>query len=402
MVYLAAVWKVFGYSIIATRVAMLLVAAAGLVAVLQLSLRLGSRWAVVFLLACPLFFTQSMMALLDMPAMGLTALSLLLFLNGRYRDSALACVVLVLVKETGIAVPAAFGLWLLVERDKRALWFLAPLAGLSLWLWYLASVTGDWLGSSWFSSYNLTYPFHPFRFGVALVRRFYFLAIADFHWVGTLAILAAHRLFANRDWKIVSVVAVLHMLEVSLLGGAQLERYLLPILPLFYVAAAVAFRSKLGPVVMAGGLLTGWFINPLYPFPYENNLAMTTFVELHQKAAALVEEKYPEDKVVTAWPLSGALSRHEYGYVARDMKVHQLYDFKRGSLEPLQDVKVLILYSQEWGRVPFVESWWRKYFGYEDPMTSAECQKRFGLTPVDRWESRGQWVEVLARAEADK
>ncbi len=403
-------WKVFGYSIAATRLAMLTAAAAGLLAVFNLAIRLSrgapgapAFSAIFFLIASPLFFTQSMMAQLDMPAMGLSALSLLLFLNGRYRAAAFACTALVLTKETGIVIPAVFGLWLLREKDKRAVWFLAPLAVLTLWLWYVASATGVLFGDQRFAGYNLTYPLHPFRFGVAILRRLYVLTIADFHWVGTAAIVAARSQFIGRDWRIVGTVAALHTLEVSILGGAQLERYLLPVLPLFYIAASIAFQnlSKIprvaGQITLIAGLLLGLFVNPLYPFPFENNLAMKTFVELHQNAAQLVEDNFPQSTIVTAWPLSGALTRPEYGYVQKGMKVHQLYDLKRSSMEPLQDVDVLILYSQEIRRVPFVESWWRRYFGYDDPMTSEECKKRFGLTSVRRWESGGQWVEVLAR-----
>ena len=94
-VYLALWYKVFGYSIPVTRVAMLLVAAAGLLITFFLAIELSrgttgapAFWPVLFLLASPLFYTQSFMAQLDMPAMVFTLLALVLFLKGKYAEAA--------------------------------------------------------------------------------------------------------------------------------------------------------------------------------------------------------------------------------------------------------------------------------------------------------------------------
>ncbi len=126
MAYLAAVWSIFGYSIAATRIAMLVVAAFGALFTFLLGIELGrgatgtpAFAALAMLCVSPLFFAQSMLAQLDMPAMCLSILALLLFLQDRFRASAVACAVLVLVKETGVVAPALFGCWLLVERWKR-------------------------------------------------------------------------------------------------------------------------------------------------------------------------------------------------------------------------------------------------------------------------------------------
>ena len=88
--YLVLWYKLFGFSIPITRVAMLLLGRAGLLSTFLLAIELskGTKGAPAFLpplllLASPLFFTQSMMAQLDMPAMVLTLLCLLLF-SGRH------------------------------------------------------------------------------------------------------------------------------------------------------------------------------------------------------------------------------------------------------------------------------------------------------------------------------
>ena len=75
-------WTVVGYSVVITRAAMLALAAAGVLAVFALAVHLckGLRGLPAFtaasllLLASPLFYSQSMMAQLDMPAMVFTAI----------------------------------------------------------------------------------------------------------------------------------------------------------------------------------------------------------------------------------------------------------------------------------------------------------------------------------------
>lgn len=105
MAYLALCWSIFGYSILATRLAMLLLAAFGALLAFLLAIELGrgvtgtpAFAALALLCLSPLFFAQSMLAQLDMPAMCLSILALLLFVQDRYCASAIACMVLVLVK----------------------------------------------------------------------------------------------------------------------------------------------------------------------------------------------------------------------------------------------------------------------------------------------------------------
>ncbi len=444
MIYLALVWKLAGYSITAARLAMLLLASVAIFLTFLLAVQLcrdrpgvPALIAVAFTLASPLLYTQSMMVQLDMPAMLFTTLALLLFLRGNAAGSALACTALVLTKETGVVVPLVFLLWQAKGGHRSALdkhaqdgaavrggnlrvsghpggadgalcaiWFLMPVATLTAWFVLVWSSTGHWFGSAKFTDYNLLYMAHPFRLAVSLLKRCYGLLVADFHWVGTAAILAARKRFMGDGWKLVGLVAVAHLLLITLLGGAQLERYLLPVFPIFYIAAAASLahldrlRQALGTAVMSGGLLAGLWWNPPYPFPYENNLAMTTFVELHRTAAEFVSRDYPAAKITTAWPLSDALRRPEFGYVNRGRSVVELPDFQPERLNGIHDVEVMILYSRDWTRIPLWEEQWRRYFAYSPPVTSEECQRRYGLQAVARWESRGQWVEVLARPRA--
>ncbi|MBV9308885.1 MAG: hypothetical protein JOZ45_22250, partial [Acidobacteriaceae bacterium] len=102
--FLALFYKAFGYSIPVTRVAMLTMASAGLLILFLMAIELskGTKGAPaflppLFLMASPLFYTQSMMAQLDMPAMVFTLLALLLFVRGQYMAAAVSCIALVLI-----------------------------------------------------------------------------------------------------------------------------------------------------------------------------------------------------------------------------------------------------------------------------------------------------------------
>jgi Gpi18-like mannosyltransferase len=129
--WLAAVWRVTGFSYGVTRCAMLVLAsgACAFAMLLAIDLLKYTRGMPAFLaagLVCfsPLFFAQSLLAQPDMPAMLFTSAALWLFLRNRSELCAAACAALVLMKETGMVAPAVFAAWLLFERrPKRPLGF---------------------------------------------------------------------------------------------------------------------------------------------------------------------------------------------------------------------------------------------------------------------------------------
>lgn len=418
MAYLALVWSVVGYSVVATRVAMLAMAAAGVLAVFALAVHLCQELrgfpafvASFLLLASPLFFSQSMLAQLDMPAMVFTAISLLLFLKERHGLAAIACTVLVLMKETSIAVPAVFGAILLYERRwKQAIYYFLPAAAVGLWLAYLRDGTGHIFGNAEFTHYNVGFQLHPMRLGITLLRRVYYLFLANWHVIGTIAILVAWKrtqIFRSRNWAVVTAAAAVQTLLVTVLGGAALERYLMPVLPLFYIATAAALTTlaKKSQWAAAGamlaGLVGGVFLNPIFPFPYENNAAFVDFVRLQRDAASYVEAVYPNRTITSAWPFPDALRRPEFGYVTHPLPVQGLHNFDPETvLARKGEIEVLVVYSRtwepKWGAVGF--DWIRRiladYYFYKPQITADQIEWQLGLFPVNRWQRRGQWIEI--------
>ena len=254
MAYLALVWRVFGYSIAATRLAMLAVASVGLWLTFLLTIRLARGTpgapafaAALFLAATPLFYTQSMMALLDLPAMTVTLLAMLLFLNERWAWCAAACTLLVLTKETAVTTPAVFAAWLWFGFEKRgfekrreAVYFIAPFLALGGWLAVLHHSTGHWLGNAEFAEYNVAYALHPLQLLYSIAERIRFLFLADGRFIGVVALYVGWRMLKGTGWAVAGSVAAAQLLVVTVLGGAVLDRYLLPVLPILYAAFAVS------------------------------------------------------------------------------------------------------------------------------------------------------------------
>jgi hypothetical protein len=427
MAYLAGIWRVFGYSIAVTRSAMLMLAAFGVLFTFLLSLRLCEKlpgipalFAVLLLLCDPLFYTQAMMAQLDMPAMTFALIGLVLFLEDRHKAAAMACTAAVLSKETCILLPLVFVVVLFREKRLKqyALYYAIPFVGLGVWLLALWGATGTPFGSHEFEHYNVTYALHPTRAALSLFRRFYFLFIDNFRWVGTVAIILAwrrHKTFSSRAWRVTLIFAAAYVLVVSLLGGAELERYLVPVLPIFYIAVAASLSTvpalprSLGMMALCGGLITGLYVNPIFPVPYENNLAMVDFVQLHQTVAQYLESSYKDKAIYTAWPLTEALRHPEYGYVQHPLNTQKAgEDLHRSTLEKLEakPVQVLVMYSRTWEptwgvtHIPLVGKFLAKFYDYEPQMTEAEIGSKLGLRPMKRWERGGQWIEVYAKPSA--
>ena len=422
MAYLALVWKVFGFSIAATRIAMLMVAAAGVLFSFLLTIRLSRNTsgapafaAVLFLMATPMFFTQSMMAQLDMPAMTLTALALLLFLDQRFIACAIACTALVLVKETAISTPFVFAVWLCFRDRKRreTLYFLAPAVALGFWLIALHHSTGHWLGNEDFARYNVSESLQIGHIFGTIERRLYFLFISDGLWIGAITLFLGAKFLRGPQWTLAFIVTGAQLLLVSVLGGASLDRYATPAFPVLY--AAIAAAGSIYPATwrwitqgaMALALVIGLWWNPPYPFSLENNLAMTDFVSLQQEAAAYVENHMRGVRVASAWPFTDAAARPEFGYVEHSIHIERAEDFRLTSLANLDRSKIdaLVVFSRTWALdggaldYQFVRDYLRRNWGYYSQATPEQIRAGWGFTPVLRWTRRGQWIEIYLRDE---
>jgi hypothetical protein len=241
----------------------------------------------------------------------------------------------------------------------------------------------------------------------------YYLFAGSGHWIAATALVLALRrtpLFRSRAWRITAWLAAAHVLLVSVLGGAVLERYLMPVLPILYIAFAAALWQcsvpwrTLSAGALCATLAAANFVNPPYPFPWENNLAYTDFVALDIQAAQYLENHFPETKIATMFPLASAFQRPDFGYVRHPLHIREIYDFRASNVAPLarEDVEVIVLYSGIWDPLGLMQDpkwtkFLRRYYEYEPAVGADELRVLLGAQSVARWTRHGQWVEIYKR-----
>ena len=255
MAWLALAWRVFGYSTLVTRTAMLALSAfslLGLFRLARIAANLPVAWATTALVAVyPVFFTQSSMTHVDLPAAGLTFWALAAYLEriqvcrislveGRAsspvqagRSPASACghtnsgfaredrpwkqafwfALAALAKETAILAPLALFGWELLAhlirprcnetrwkqilppegRPARTLGLLLPVVPLAAWYAYHYAKTGFLLGNPEFFRYNVAATLNPLRiplaFGMRLWQLFGYFGLYLLTLAGLLAML---------------------------------------------------------------------------------------------------------------------------------------------------------------------------------------------------------------------
>ncbi len=459
MIYLGLAWRACGYSAWITRAAMTSIAAATLGSLYALARRVASReiaiWSVLLLALSPLFFAQSTLAHLDLAAALFTVLAVRFLLGDEAWLFALAASLAVLSKETAVVLLPV--VWLqawrrsrlvpwpswpcpdtggtpVARRERRAplsTWIplVAPLLPLAAWALYYHHSTGYWIGNRGYLSYNVYSTLSPVRAFWSLLRRVYQLFIGGFNGLLTSGALAGlwwgrkHAANGTRDtspvparpWRafifLTGGLAAIYLLMLSVVGGAILSRYLLPVLPLFYLATVAMvtrlprFPARLLLGAAAACFVAAWFINPPYPFPLEDNLAYADFIRLHEQAAHYLETQPGRPRILTAWPATGELASPFLGYVRDPLRVVPVEGFAPQDLRdvPPDSFDLLYLYSRRWeppgnwvARSPGWLQMQGRYFDYHPQADPQAVAARFHLHLRAEMERRGQWVRIYS------
>ena len=441
MIYLGLAWRLFGYSAWVTRAAMALVATATVASLYALARRIANPeiavWSALLLALSPLFFAQSTLVHLDLAAALFTTLAVLFLLADQFWLYALAASLAVLSKETAVVLLPV--VWLYAWRRRRGFaaersnplppWvpLLVPLLPLAAWTLYYHNMTGFWLGNRGYLSYNVYSTHSPVRVFWSLLRRAYELFFAGFNWLLTLcaplgiwwgrkyARLDPARLKDGPPWRsfifLTAGLIGVYLLLLSFVGGAILPRYLLPVMPLFYLAVIAMvirlphFAGRLILTTVAVLFVSSWFINPPYPFPFEDNLAYADFIRLHQQAAQYLESQPGQPRILTSWPATDELARPFLGYVHDPLRVVPLPGFAPSDLAsvPPDSYDLLYLYSRRWepagNLLQRYPAWLRiqgRYFDYHPQAEADAVVARYHLRLVTRMERRGQWVQIYS------
>jgi 4-amino-4-deoxy-L-arabinose transferase-like glycosyltransferase len=269
----------------------------------------------------------------------------------------LACAVLfslaALSKETTIIQPAALAAMHLVLlwkhrrnsalRRENARWIAAlsvPIIPLALWYAYHRFRTGFTFGNPEFLRYNATANFSLHHLLEALHYRFLHLFWQRNIWLPI--VLAIACLFLPRRAQIrslrretlrtIAILIAANWLAFSILGGALLTRYLLPIYPLILLVCVAIWRERTQywpwlAVFSAAALVSAIWFNPPTAFAPEDNLTYRDMIVVHQEAIDYINQHFPDATVLTAWPASTELFQPFLGYTHKPIKVTTLQDF---------------------------------------------------------------------------
>ena len=135
-----------------------------------------------------------------------------------------------------------------------------------------------------------------------------------------------------------ALLIVANWIAFSVLGGALLTRYLLPIYPIILLLCVDTWRERTRwlawlTAATAAIFISGLWINPPTAFAPEDTLVYRDMIIVHQEAIAFVNQHYPDATVLTAWPVSNDLFNPELGYTTHRMKVTPVENF---SLDEIQ------------------------------------------------------------------
>lgn len=440
-IYLAFWWKTSGFLPEVTRQAVLLVASFGLLAVWRLAMRLVgvpsvAFWTTVLTGLYPVWFAQSTLAHADIFAAACSLWGLVYILPEREQRPGIAAVwfsLAALSKETSIGIPLALAGIAVVRAFrspgparlrllKQAAWLASCLAPLAAWYAYHRAKTGFLFGNPEFLRYNAQSTLDAVRILAAFGHRILHLTAHMNMFVPMLMTVAALLLPARteRDGaaraaisapvrRTVLVLLLSNAALFSVLGGALLTRYLLPMYPLVLLIAVTTFYRRIPfwhgiAAFSAAAFLVGLFVNPPYGFAPEDNLAYARVIRLHQSAIHQLAHRYPGATVLTAWPVSDELTRPELGYVRQPWDVISIDDFSPAQIavaaaEPEKYSAALVFstkYDPPTGLFTLGgQSLEERFFGLHHDLQPDAIAHRLGGNMVWRRDDEGFWVGLI-------
>lgn len=449
-IVLGLLWHVFGLHIIVTRLVVSLAAAMGLLAVFRLANALaGAEVALATLLLTaiyPIWFAQSTLAHADIFAAAFTLAALALYIPAQSRDGrtvselqretmvTILFSLAALSKETAILQPATLAAFHLVRsmsgsdavarRQKDLRWLVSlsfPVLPLACWYTFHRWKTGFTFGNPEYLRYNATANFTLAHFFTALRIRFVHLVWQRNIWfplvLAAVCLLAAKKgdrknlgLPATAS-QIVGVLVIANWIAFSVLGGALLTRYLLPIYPLILLACIAVWRAHtirwraLVALTVAAFLVALWWSPPAAYAP-EDNLTYRDMIVVHQQAIAFIDQQYPDARVLTSWPAAAELYRPELGYTDHSIIAPEIDDFSSEAIDKAAQEQdkfdTALIFSKNF--TPPALS--RYLLAHPDTKRGREYARRRDLTPrevasrlrgevVFYREAGGEWAAVL-------
>jgi hypothetical protein len=131
---------------------------------------------------------------------------------------------------------------------------------------------------------------------------------------------------------------------------------------------------------------------------------------MHQQAARYVEQHYPQDRILTAWPASDELNRPFLGYVEKPLTVVGLENFTaeevlRAQQQP-ESFDVVVAFSTKFepqrSLFQHIPGWTRvqtRYFDFHQDLPPATIARMLHGRIVWKDSTNGEWIAVI---EIDK
>jgi len=438
-IYLAVWWTLSGFYPEVTREAVLMAASLGLLGVGRLALRISGSVAVALWTAAltalyPIWFAQSTLAHADIFAAACTLWGLVYALpqhNRNPRAAAAWFCAAALSKETAIAVPLTLAAIYAVQAfrstpsaraslARQAAWLSSCVLPLAAWYGWHYFKTGFLFGNPQFLRYNAQATLTPLRILAAFGHRLLHLTAHMNMFVPVLLTFAALMLNPrnNADGRpragiapaVIRNILILLLVNAALfsvLGGALLCRYLLPMYPLVLVLAVSTFRHRVPywpalAVLSAAAFVAGNFINPPYGFAPEDNLAYAHVIRLQQAGIAQLKARFSGATVLSAWPVTDELAKPELGYVKQPWDVFPIDDFSsaqidRAAADPGR-YSVALVFSTKYDPPPILSlgrGLDERYFGMHRDLPPEAIALRLGGTLVWKGEDQGMWIALI-------
>src|SRR5215472_2759908 len=444
MLWLAFWWKFSAFTPAVTRIAMLLVAAFTLLGVWRLARTVSNEAVAAATVICtalyPVFFTQSSLAHLDMMAAAFTVWGLAMYVEQRPVATVILLALAPLAKETAIVAPMALLGWELLcpllgqsqldlcfQRRNwvRTLSLLLCWLPLLLWLGYHRHKTGYLLGNAEYLRYNLGATATPLRIFLAmLIRLWHLLGYLNLFVLTLLTLYAISKpalLERNGNERpriaipvqlLFAVVILAYVVALSVLGGAVLARYLLPVWPLVILIFVSTLRRRLRHWVwcvvgVCAAFIFALFATPPYRIAPEDTLLYRDYILLHEQFETEVARHYSRARVLTAWPASDEITKPYLGYVAQPLNVVQIKNFSEPEIEraaqAIDQFDVVFLFTTKWQpphplwtTVPFGEAIQKRFFDYHEDLSPDRAAAMLGGRIV-RYENRNnEWIAIIA------
>ncbi len=467
MLWVAMWWKLGSFAPVVTRTAMLMLSAFGLFGFYRLAERVSNRQVALASLGLtalhPVIFAQSSLLQLDIGAFAFTAWAVYFHITGRRMVSIGFSALATLSKETAFITPLAFFVLEItgylrsraalqpqqfneglagdpaVQQEPRAIG--TPVAALTqllaavpllAWYAYHYLQTGRVFNAEYLS-YNVWSAFHPLRIPLAALMRLWEAAGCMNLFLLTIPALIVWRstpdrfgpsdTIDRRVQEVFCVVIAAYVLALSFVGGAELARYMMPVIPLVIIlGVAELYPGKRDQrthdqrrailfwrawcAACAAAFVLALVVSPLWRIAPEDNLTYARFVRLHQQAAAYLERHYAHDRILTAWPASDELNRPFLGYVFSPLSVVRIENFTAPEVlkaaQQRQAFDVAFVFSTKYDPPanPFSHfAWWNRmeerFFDYHHDLSPAIVARLLHGRIVWEQSSGGEWAAII-------